>query len=871
MLNEQELAAFLERHQLSLEARAIVMRIRGSEPSRRVRPGRGSMTCRYPSRKMGRIIQAESHTNELAAIYTWEYDAAVHEFYDQPEPLKLAYHNGVRSVAYAHTPDFFLVSDAFVGWVECKTDEELAKLHIEKPERYAKRDGKWISPPGEAFASQFGLGYMICPSGCFDWNLLRNLDFLADYMRADCPPPSDDERSIVQRLFESSAWMPLHELIAADAGLTADAVYKVIVAGEVYVDLSARPLMDEFARVYRDQLAATFAESDGNQAKLTVPCTSPFTLEAGEPLSWEGTAYTVAVVAGAQVTLVSASGKPVRLDVESIEQLAHDGKLVGAALTNNVAAHIRENIVRRACVRATAEAHIWIRQFNEYRRGVAVSRCARTMRSYAAKFRQAEVAVGVGALGLIPDFMSRGNRTPRFPEQVFEVIADVEREERDRGTRRTKVDIYGDIRGRCLAKGLPVPSAKTVAVWRKHHVGVHEDALRFDGHRMAYDSKPWVWTEQRGFLPHGAYPFDVAHIDHTPLDLQLVDETLGTVIGRVWLTALIDGYSRKVLAYYLSFDSPSAVSCMMVIRECVRRHGRLPSKIITDGGKEFSGSYFEILLAFFEMQKKTRPPAEGHFGSVMERLFGATNKGLIHVLQGNTLILQCVRKCSRTHDPRRLAIWTLDAIERTLDDWFENVYHISPHGGLQATPNEVFDAGVAEFGAREHVRIPYDAAFILSCLPAPKSRPQRNVYPGKGVKHYGEYYWCEAFRAPRHENTEVAVRYDPLNMAVLYAYVDGEWQQCRAHDAPLYAYRTEREVRLASAALRGLMLKDGKHREIRADQRAAFFRNLYDDERRLREERDANLAHELESEMPVADLSALPPAPRETYHQCEDF
>lgn len=218
-----------------------------------------------------------------------------------------------------------------------------------------------------------------------------------------------------------------------------------------------------------------------------------------------------------------------------------------------------------------------------------------------------------------------------------------------------------------------------------------------------------------------------------------------------------------------------------------------------------------------------------------------------------------------------MAIWTLDAIDQTLGDWFESVYHTSPHGGLSATPNAVFEAGIQAFGARAHARIPYDAAFILSCLPTPKSRPQRNVYPGKGVKHHGEYYWCEAFRAPRHENTDVPVRYDPLNMAVLYAYVDGEWQQCRAHDAPLYAYRTEREVRLASAAFRGLMLKDGKHREIRADQRAAFFRNLYDDERRLREERDANLAHELESEMPVADLSALPPAPRETYHHCKDF
>ncbi len=196
---------------------------------------------------------------------------------------------------------------------------------------------------------------------------------------------------------------------------------------------------------------------------------------------------------------------------------------------------------------------------------------------------------------------------------------------------------------------------------------------------------------------------------------------------------------------------------------------------------------------------------------------------------------------------------------------------MSPHGGLQATPNEVFEAGLAEFGMREHVRIAYDAAFILSCLPPPKTRPSRKVHPGKGIKHYGEYYWCEAFRTPKHENTDIPVRYDPLNMAILYAYVDGEWQQCKAHDAPLYAYRSEREVRIASAAFRAMMAQDANHREVRAEQRAAFFRDLYDDERHLREERDANLATELETGMPVTAVSVPPPTVRDTYHHCKDF
>jgi len=61
---------------------------------------------------------------------------------------------------------------------------------------------------------------------------------------------------------------------------------------------------------------------------------------------------------------------------------------------------------------------------------------------------------------------------------------------------------------------------------------------------------------------------------------------------------------------------------MMVLRECVRRHGRFPQNLVVDGGKEFESVYFDTLLARFECIKKTRPPAKARFGSVCERLFG---------------------------------------------------------------------------------------------------------------------------------------------------------------------------------------------------------------------------------------------------------
>ena len=61
MLSSEELTAWYERLNFSPETRSVIDRVRSSEPARRVGGGRGNVSGRYPSRKMGMTIQFESH------------------------------------------------------------------------------------------------------------------------------------------------------------------------------------------------------------------------------------------------------------------------------------------------------------------------------------------------------------------------------------------------------------------------------------------------------------------------------------------------------------------------------------------------------------------------------------------------------------------------------------------------------------------------------------------------------------------------------------------------------------------------------------------------------------------------------------------
>src|SRR5438094_10552429 len=107
MLSAHELARLCERLGLSPEARAIVDTIRSSPPATRVRSAAGNVTVRYPSRKIGVTIQAESHRVELAGLYEYEHDRRVLEFYDQPPAIKTRLSSQeCRQVSVWHTPDY---------------------------------------------------------------------------------------------------------------------------------------------------------------------------------------------------------------------------------------------------------------------------------------------------------------------------------------------------------------------------------------------------------------------------------------------------------------------------------------------------------------------------------------------------------------------------------------------------------------------------------------------------------------------------------------------------------------------------------------------------------------------------------------------
>jgi len=749
VLSAEDLREWYERLDLSEMSRSAIDHIRSAPPSRRVGGGRQNVSGRYPSRKMGVTIQFESHRVELAGIYEMEHDAECLEYYDQPPPLKLTYQSAKgKHLTVIHTPDFFVLRRGEAGWEEWKTEEDLVRLTEHNPHRYClDGQGGWRCPPGEAQASPLGLYYHVRSSRQIDWTYQRNIQFLEDYLRPHSQTLDPHVQEIVLAWVSRHSGSTLSDLFRATEGVASpDDLYMLIACEVIQVDLSSAPLVDP-QRVCVSANNNRTAEHQEFPCQRNITSVKAFTpVEPGHDQSFDMSPHQMAEANR-------------RLDLIRAYQ-------AGEPLVDGVS--------------------------------------GRTVRNWMQSFRRAEALHEKGYLGLLPRSHQRGNRTPKLPGKTHALMTQFIETHYKTLTQKRRLHVYGALARACESHGTPAPSYKTFCYAVRHHDPSYEQALKRKGRRAAYGLEPPYLELELTTPRHGDRPFHICHIDHTELDIELVCSRTRQNLGRPWYTMLTDAFSRRLLAIFLTFDPPSYRSCMMVLRECVRRHGRFPQSLVVDGGKEFGSVYFDTLLGRFECTKKTRPPAKARFGSVCERLFGTSNTRFIHNLAGNTQIMKNIRQVTKSVNPKRHADWTLGELYESLCQWAYEVYDTISHPALGQTPREAFAAGLAQSGIRPHRMIEYDEEFRLWTLPT-TARGQAHVVPGKGVKINHVFYWAKELRDPEVERMLVPVRYDPYDAGVAYAFVRNRWVQCISEHYSTLRGKSERELMLATAELRRRM------------------------------------------------------------------
>jgi putative transposase len=825
MLSEDEFEVWCFQHALSEQAKTVVRQIRSSPPSRLVRSAAGNVSGRYPSKKMGCTIQFESHRGELAAIYRFEHDSAVFEFYDQPGVIKLTYPSKKgKHVGVLHTPDFFVIGEQSCGWIECKMEDQLLQLTEQMPHRYQRSsDGTWVCPPGEAYAKPLGFFYRIESSAQIDWVYQRNLRFLEDYLRVSRSPVETKAAESLRSLVMKRPALTLLDLLESLQGSTADDLYFLIATDQLYVALSQAPLADpEQVHVFvdREQAEAYATLSQSSVHLFAHGSPSLVSLTAGTLLWWDNKPWRVLNLGETTVTLLSPEKKLVDLSVEVFDMLLQQKKVIVASPLPHDTHQVQEQeFLAKASLRQLEIAtHRYKLLGHVESSGPAVS--SRTLRRWRAEFHTAEAVYGHGFTGLLPRWSNSGNRLPRLSQEAEQLLEKYITQHYETLKQQPMSAVYLLLEREAKERHIPVPSYTTFRTRVKQR-GQYEQTLKRQGKRAAAQIEAWYWELEQTTPRHGDRPWEIVHMDHTELDIMLVSSRTGRPLGKPWATFMTDAFSRRLLVVYLTFDPPSYRSCMMTLRECVWRYGRFPQTLIVDGGSDFRSTYFEALLAYYSCTKATRPWGKPRFGSVCERLFGTANTQFVYNLTGNTQMTKQVRQITKSVDPKQQAVWTLGDLYSYLVEWAYQVYDQTIHPALEMTPREAFTLAMARSGTRTHCTIDYDDTFRFFSLPTtPKGTAK--VEPGRGVKINYVYYWSDEFRPATLEYTQVPVRYDPFDIGIAYAFVKSRWVQCISQYHLQLKGRSERELLLATTELRKRLSTHSKEISITGKRLAEF-------------------------------------------------
>lgn len=840
-LSEKDFNDWCSHNQISSEAKAFVQRIRHSEPTRRVKSGAYSVSGTFPSRKMGVTIQYESHKNELPFIHELEHDPEVLEFYDQPCKLKLSYKtkNG-KNTGTNHTPDFFVIKKNGAFFVECKTEEKLKDLSDKNPNRFKLDEGEnWICPPGEESAKAFGLGYVLRSSKSINWFFQRNVEFLDDYYRKSKLEDKSEFDRILE-IIDDNPGITLRELfvlVEKEKIASKDDIYSLIVENRIYVDLYSYFLGESHNMpVFTDEdTAQSYSNitahriSDNGTIKPEI-----FHLIPDKKITWDGNGYKIINVGENEIAIVDRSDNIREINRKLFEKLISKGKIRSFSKDDDEETVTSKDLEillhadRKSLAEANRRLNFVLRYLNDKESVKDFPVSERTVKRWLKSYQQSELANGKGYFGLIPK-PNNGNNNLKLEEESIEKLNKYILNDFETLKAKNRRTVYESYKSECKKRGIIPASYVTFCKYIKSRPK-DVQTLKRQGKRAAYKYEKFYWRLEMDTPRHGERPFHIAHIDHTELDIELIDSKTGKNLGRPWLTILMDAFTRKILAIYITLSQPSKITGMMVLRECVRRHNRLPQILVVDGGKDFSCIYFETLLALFEVNKKTRPPAKARFGSVLERLFRTNDTQFIHNLQGNTKITKNVRQVTKSNNPRNLAIWDLKSLYIRLTEWAYEVYNNTEHSALGQSPNEAFVQGNLNSGERSHKFIRYDESFKIITLPeTPKGKAKIDYT--RGVKVNTIYYWNNVFREPGIAGKSVPVRYNPLDMGSAYAYVKNKWVECTSDYLAAFKGRSKREIYIATEELK----KRLKVKSVSTSRLVEFMNSVDDDEAILKQ------------------------------------
>ncbi|MGC7405389.1 Mu transposase C-terminal domain-containing protein [Pandoraea pneumonica] len=294
------------------------------------------------------------------------------------------------------------------------------------------------------------------------------------------------------------------------------------------------------------------------------------------------------------------------------------------------------------------------------------------------------------------------------------------------------------------------------------------------GQRYAQDA-----VRVYGKGPACTYPLERVEVDHTPLDVLVIDAQTGLLLGRPWITVMIDGYSRMIVGIHISFRNPSVRSVLRCLKHAIlpkvymkerfpkvngewSAHG-LIHQLVCDNGLEFHAHDLEAACAELGTHVVYCPTRSPQMKGRVERFLKTLNYGFVHLQPGTTFATYDKR---HAYDSGATAALTLESLQELVHRWIVDVYSVTFHRTIQCTPRQRWDEGIQKFPPRLPKSADVVNAYLGSC--------SRRRLTKNGIEVHSLQYNSAALQELRRRcgNIEVSVRTDPDDLGAIFVFDD---------------------------------------------------------------------------------------------------
>lgn len=506
------------------------------------------------------------------------------------------------------------------------------------------------------------------------------------------------------------------------------------------------------------------------------------------------------------------------------------------------------------------------------------------------RWRRKYLQAGHDVVAVIARKDKRGNRTPRYPQEVIDLVEkaiDSVYLTEERNTVQDVIDrahslINQENKLRPVPLHLKKPT-RTLIQRMIFDIPAYDRCVARYGRVIANRRFRSVLKNR---LTHA--PLQRAEIDHTILDLMAIDDNSGLPLGRPYLTVCIDDYSRCILGVYIGFEPPS----YLTVAHCLK-HAFLPKTdlkelypkvegewlahgvmdiLVVDNGPEFHCTSLENACYAQGIEIHYSARKTPWFKGKIERVQGTLNREVAHGLPGTTFSNIFEKE---DYDPAKHAVVRLSTLKEIVHIWIVDVYHERVHRTLKAPPVAMWKSAIAE----EDIYLPDDPARLDAIM----GRSEQRRLTHKGIELDCLFYNSPELTTLRRQLgdvLDVEVRVDDANIGRIYVmspdkhrifkvpavnlgYADGmsAWQHkvCRRYaDQQLKSYNVDGWLKAKQKIAEIVAGEIGDHK-LKTRARMARLKET------VRRNQQAKHSSQAPQDIPTLPAPVLTSSPQRTY------